>query len=916
MTEHERKLRYDAGMEYKANGDFVRAADCFKEAAKEEWHDKILLNNGNRDAQYELAMLYEQGNCVPKRVDEAFKYYKMAADQGHIHALLQVGFLYEYGPGVDKDIKQAFKYYKLAAKKGEINGQRNVGLCYEEGAGVARNLKKAAEWYQQAANNGLIGGKWQLGSCYEHGKGVDQDINKAIKLYEEVATTKNDFTQKAQYALALCYEKGKVSEVANQLQLAFHWLKKAADTGHTEAQFKVAKCYENGKGVDKNLNESFKYNKILADQGKAGAQLKVGIFYDEGTGVAENKKMAAEYYLKSANQKNLTAQCYRAWCCEEGLGVAQNFEEAFKWYEAAVNNNQQSKWNWKDFEEGIDRSILEQALARAKYKMGFFYKRGLIVAKDTEKAIQYLEMAVKEGQSDAQNELAACCELGDGMKQDMKRAIELYTLSSNQKNALGQYNLGRCYENGIGIKKNVEMAFKLYKASADKNNKLGLHSLGVCYENGVGVAIDLFKALEFYVLAAKEGHTEAANSMKRLQSRIKVSPFANAPAHMISSASSMDSVSPSSNQYSPFTSSLSVKSSVSPFAPNVAALDQKSESDNKTILETRLLSGEINFSDLTLGEVLGKGAFGTVYKGTWKYRPGCVVAIKKFHVQGDINPEDKKEIMNEIQMMKNLQSPNLVEFYGYTTNPYSLVMEYVPQGSLLKWLHSGIVITWDIKIKVANDMVKGLASLHGHGIIHRDIKGQNVLIDGQNNAKFADFGLAKVKQAQTNSADSSKGIVGTFAWTAPEIFEEKPHTMKSDIYSLGITLWELVSGQQPYKNINPPSIMLKVMKGVQDPIPEGCHPKLATIIQACRAVDPKARPSAEALVSFFASGQNDFAAFCPGWMALRQAASAAPNAVENIRITTPPQAANLSNYSSFNASLVGNLDSENRGVRL
>lgn len=263
-----------------------------------------------------------------------------------------------------------------------------------------------------------------------------------------------------------------------------------------------------------------------------------------------------------------------------------------------------------------------------------------------------------------------------------------------------------------------------------------------------------------------------------------------------------------------------------------------------------LISYQINYNDLTVGNELGQGGFGIVYKGTYQFAP---VAIKQLQI-GNLSPAAQEEFRKEAEMMAQLRHPNIVHFYGYCSIPKCLVMEYMPKGSLFNVLQDKKqILDWNVRIGIAVDMVSGLAFLHSKNILHRDIKSLNVLLDEQAKARLTDFGLSKVKnetKSLTKNAQKNKELVGTLPWIAPELFDGEKYTYKSDIYSLGITFWELATRQIPYAEHTSEAIPVFVSRGKREIIPQDCPPKLAYLIQECWAGNPDARPTAEDLAKF------------------------------------------------------------------
>ncbi len=279
----------------------------------------------------------------------------------------------------------------------------------------------------------------------------------------------------------------------------------------------------------------------------------------------------------------------------------------------------------------------------------------------------------------------------------------------------------------------------------------------------------------------------------------------------------------------------------------------------------------VNYQDLKFGKELGKGTFGIVYQGIWRHND---VAIKQLLVN-NLSSDATDEFKAETAIMARLHSPNIVQLYGCCFNPhYCIVMEYMPKGSLFNVLHSKQDLTWSNRIRIAVDMAKGLAFLHQEHILHRDIKSLNVLLGEHFNAKLSDFGLSKAK-TETQSTSTSKGAVGTFAWMAPELcFEEEGCTKASDIYSLGITLWELTSRKIPFKKVAKPALIpMKAQQGVRDEIPADCPAKLASLIRACWETEPAKRPDADEVASFLYSDKEDFNQFLPAFRGGKAASS-------------------------------------------
>ncbi|KAI3980731.1 hypothetical protein MKX01_025296 [Papaver californicum] len=200
--------------------------------------------------------------------------------------------------------------------------------------------------------------------------------------------------------------------------------------------------------------------------------------------------------------------------------------------------------------------------------------------------------------------------------------------------------------------------------------------------------------------------------------------------------------------------------------------------------------------------VLGEGGFGKVFKGL--LTDGTAVAIKKLTNGGH---QGDKEFLVEVQMLSRLHHRNLVKLVGYFSSRESsqnlLCYELVPNGSLEDWLHGPLGINcpldWDTRMRIALDAARGLSYLHEDSqpsVIHRDFKASNILLENNFHAKVADFGLAKqAPEGQGNYL--STRVMGTFGYVAPEYAMTGHLLVKSDVYSYGVVLLELLTGKPP-----------------------------------------------------------------------------------------------------------------------
>ncbi|XP_049396859.1 proline-rich receptor-like protein kinase PERK1 [Solanum stenotomum] len=200
--------------------------------------------------------------------------------------------------------------------------------------------------------------------------------------------------------------------------------------------------------------------------------------------------------------------------------------------------------------------------------------------------------------------------------------------------------------------------------------------------------------------------------------------------------------------------------------------------------------------------VLGQGGFGFVHKGV--LTDGSVVAVKSLKSGSG---QGEREFQAEVEIISRVHHRHLVSLVGYciTDGQRMLVYEFVSNGTLEYHLHGKgrPVMDWGLRLKIALGSAKGLAYLHEDchpRIIHRDIKGANILLDNNYEAMVADFGLAKL--TEDNNTHVSTRVMGTFGYLAPEYASSGKLSEKSDVFSFGVMLLELITGRRPLDTTN------------------------------------------------------------------------------------------------------------------
>ncbi|KAL2547355.1 PAS domain-containing protein tyrosine kinase family protein [Forsythia ovata] len=269
-----------------------------------------------------------------------------------------------------------------------------------------------------------------------------------------------------------------------------------------------------------------------------------------------------------------------------------------------------------------------------------------------------------------------------------------------------------------------------------------------------------------------------------------------------------------------------------------------SKSNNESYL---IPDCEICWEDLQLREEIGQGSYAFVYRGIWN---GCDVAVKVYsgYQYGEETLSDCKK---EIDIMRKLRHPNVLLFMGAVCSQEKLAMvtEFLPRGSLFKTLHkNNQSLDMKRRLRMALDVARGMNYLHHRNppIVHRDLKSSNLLVDKSWTVKVGDFGLSRLKNATFLTAKSGRG---TPQWMAPEVLRNEPSTEKSDVFSFGVVLWELVTESIPWSNLN--SLQVVGVVGFMDrrlDLPENLDPRVSSIICDCWQSNQEHRPSFEDII--------------------------------------------------------------------
>uniref|UniRef100_A0A3B5KFI4 Mitogen-activated protein kinase kinase kinase n=1 Tax=Takifugu rubripes TaxID=31033 RepID=A0A3B5KFI4_TAKRU len=238
---------------------------------------------------------------------------------------------------------------------------------------------------------------------------------------------------------------------------------------------------------------------------------------------------------------------------------------------------------------------------------------------------------------------------------------------------------------------------------------------------------------------------------------------------------------------------------------------------------------EVPFEEISELQWLGSGAQGAVFLGKFRSEE---VAIKKVREQKE----------TEIKHLRKLKHPNIISFKGVCTQApcYCIIMEYCAQGQLYEVLRAGRKVTPRMLVDWASGIASGMNYLHLHKIIHRDLKSPNVLVTHNDTVKISDFGTSK----ELSDKSTKMSFAGTVAWMAPEVIRNEPVSEKVDIWSFGVVLWELLTGEIPYKDVDSSAIIWGVgSNSLHLPVPSTCPDGFKILMKQTWQAKPRNRPS-------------------------------------------------------------------------
>ncbi|CAO2201855.1 unnamed protein product [Urochloa humidicola] len=309
------------------------------------------------------------------------------------------------------------------------------------------------------------------------------------------------------------------------------------------------------------------------------------------------------------------------------------------------------------------------------------------------------------------------------------------------------------------------------------------------------------------------------------------------------------------------------------------------------------------------GDLIGSGAFGQVYLGM-DLDSGELLAVKQVLI-GSSNAAREKaqahvmELEDEVRMLKNLSHPNIVRYIGTVReeNTLNILLEFVPGGSIQSLLGRLGSFPEAVIKKYTKQLLHGLEYLHRNGIIHRDIKGANILVDNKGCIKLADFGASKQVE-KLATATAAKTMKGTPYWMAPEVIVGSGYNCSADIWSVGCTVIEMATGKAPWSHEYQEVSLLYYVGTTKShpPIPEHLSPEAKDFLLKCLQKEPEMRSAASDLLQhpFVTGVMEDFCQI--NHVAPKETTSNEPSAyvmpAGDLDLSRPGNLCNLNSYKS------------------
>lgn len=457
-------------------------------------------------------MLKTLFNLFRKTDKNSLETLQQRVEQGDAEAMYQLGRFYHIGEMVEADYDKAMMLYHRANALGYPLAANNIGTLYDD----MGEPEKSVEWFEQGIRQDDKRATINLGRFYLLGIGVGQDTFKGIQMLE-----KYDDDGLASYLLAQVYDGVIGYEVPINYPKALEYYLLAEKNKQDLTNENLMTLYNNlgtlynaHEDISTNYVEAQKYLTKAAEMGLPNAMYGLANLHD----FIGDKKQAFKWYLKAAENGLIDAYYYVGNGYKRGEGVQQDSQKALKWLELAAEYQMSgAAWELAEiYRDGIGN--VSQNLEKAQA----FYLLAKEAGENVERSVQQLQsrLAVrddfgalleraKEGNLEAQKDLAMAYVRGDEIEQNYEEAFKWYKAAAEQGDADAQNSLYNRYAKGEGVEQNSEEAMKWLHRSAEQGYGLAYYNLGFEYSSGDLVRKDELEAIKWYKKAAKKDIKEA-----------------------------------------------------------------------------------------------------------------------------------------------------------------------------------------------------------------------------------------------------------------------------------------------------------------------------------------------------------------------------------------------------------------------
>ncbi|MBT6247707.1 MAG: SEL1-like repeat protein, partial [Nitrospina sp.] len=516
---------------------------------------------GIAEAQVALGVMHEYGYSFPQDNNEAFKWYRLAADRGKTNvyriakkgvtpalniltddakngiaeAQFYLGVMYENGYQFPHDYNKAFNWYRQGKKQGFMQAiTYSYGITKKGGAAAMKILTDDAK-------NGIAEAESNMGAMYEYGLQFEPDYDKAFNWYRLSAEHGYGSGKASIYRIA---KKGVTP--------ALNILTNDAKNGVAEAQIVLGTMHEHGYSFPQDNNEAFKWYRLATDQGYEQGKANIYRIAIKGDAVA------MKILTDDAKNGDAKAQLYLGMMYELGHSFPLDNNEAFKWYQLAADQGyEQGKENiYRIAKKGVTPALniltddAKNGAAKAQLYLGMMYELGHSFPLDNNEAFKWFQLAAnqgyeqgkeniyriakkgvtpalniltddaKNGAAKAQFYLGMMYELGHSFPLDNNEAFKWFQLAAKQGDDLAQIHLGQMYEKGHVVPQDYNEAVNRYRLVAEKRYSKAQLNLGIMYYKGRGVLQDNVQADMWFILASLQKDQEAIKYISLVEKKM------------------------------------------------------------------------------------------------------------------------------------------------------------------------------------------------------------------------------------------------------------------------------------------------------------------------------------------------------------------------------------------------------------